>query len=173
MNALTIKTISFTGHRPDKLGGYNENNSTARWVKDQLSYHIRNQIIYGGFNRFIWGGALGVDQWAAFEVLELKKEFPHIMLDLYQPFADMDIKWFDSSRRNFKNLASQSDKIITVCEGGYAAWKMQKRNEAMVDNSDLVIAVWDGSKGGTFNCVGYAFSKSKELFIIDPKSMIE
>lgn len=29
---------------------------------------------------------------------------------------------------------------------------MQKRNEYMVDLADKVVAVWDGSKGGTDNC---------------------
>jgi hypothetical protein len=38
----------------------------------------------------------------------------------------------------------------------------------MVDNSDLLIAVWDGSSGGTSNCVSYATIKGKQIIRIDP-----
>lgn len=37
---------------------------------------------------------------------------------------------------------------------------MQSRNEWMVNRSNIVIALWDGSeKGGTYNCLKYAKSK--------------
>lgn len=164
-----MKTISFTGHRPDKLGGYNENNATAIWVKDQLSFLIRDYI-NKDFTKFIWGGALGTDTWAAIEVLKLQKEYPDILLTLYQPFEGMDAKWYDSSKRIFNDLRYKSNSVVTVCDGGYAAWKMQRRNEAMVNNSDLIIAVWDGSSGGTGNCVQYAESQKKPIHFIDPES---
>ena len=46
---------------------------------------------------------------------------------------------------------------------------MQIRNRWMVDNSDLVLAVFDGKKeGGTWNCVKYAKSKNKEIVVIKP-----
>jgi uncharacterized phage-like protein YoqJ len=37
-----------------------------------------------------------------------------------------------------------------------AAQKLHNRNHWMVDNSDEVIAAWDGSNGGTEKCVKYA-----------------
>lgn len=47
---------------------------------------------------------------------------------------------------------------------------MQKRNEWMVDNCDILIAVWDKSPGGTKNCVDYAESKKKQIIYINPKN---
>lgn len=47
-------------------------------------------------------------------------------------------------------------------------WLMQKRNEYMVDLADRVIAVWDGSKGGTANCIKYAEKVGKEIIKIKP-----
>lgn len=38
----------------------------------------------------------------------------------------------------------------------------------MVDKSDIVIAIWDGSNSGTGNCVNYAKSKNKKIIKIDP-----
>ena len=45
---------------------------------------------------------------------------------------------------------------------------MQKRNEYMVDLADKVIAVWNGSTGGTYNCVKYAEKCGKEIIRIVP-----
>ena len=36
------------------------------------------------------------------------------------------------------------------------------------NNSDMVIACFSGSPGGTFNCIKYANSKDKKVIIINP-----
>ena len=46
--------------------------------------------------------------------------------------------------------------------------KMQTRNEWMVNHCDKLIAVWNGSDGGTGNCVNYAKSINKEIIYINP-----
>ena len=45
---------------------------------------------------------------------------------------------------------------------------MQKRNEYMVDNSDYVVAVWDGGRRRTGNTVEYAKTKGEGIVRIDP-----
>ena len=47
---------------------------------------------------------------------------------------------------------------------------MQDRNKYMVDNSDYVIAVWNGTGSGTGSAVKYALSKDKFVICIDPKT---
>jgi uncharacterized phage-like protein YoqJ len=44
---------------------------------------------------------------------------------------------------------------------------MQIRNEWMVDNAHIVLALWDGSSGGTGNCIKYANRKSVNKPIIN------
>lgn len=53
--------------------------------------------------------------------------------------------------------------------GKYYPTKMQKRNMYMVDNSDVVVSVWDGSNGGTGNCVSYAMNHNKKIINLNPK----
>ena len=48
---------------------------------------------------------------------------------------------------------------------------MQKRNEYMVDNSDYVIAVWNGKPSGTGNTVKYAKKKNKVALLVNPKTL--
>lgn len=50
--------------------------------------------------------------------------------------------------------------------GEYHISKMHNRNQFMVNQSKFVIAVWDGSSGGTSNCVNYAKKKKRDIVII-------
>ena len=54
--------------------------------------------------------------------------------------------------------------IQTVVSPAYFRGCMQKRNRYMVDNSDIVLAIWNGKEtGGTWNTIKYARSKNKEI----------
>jgi uncharacterized phage-like protein YoqJ len=149
------KSVSFTGHRPNKLGGYNENNPIMRKVKRDLDDLI-GRAIKAEYFTFISGMALGVDIIAAEIVLKYKSKDERVKLIAAVPFEGQEGNWSTQSQERWKRVIEQADDIVHVCEPGYAAWKMQKRNQWMVDNSSVVIAVWDGTKGGTGNCVNYA-----------------
>lgn len=68
-------------------------------------------------------------------------------------------------------MVSRACEKLIACEGGYASWKMQKRNEWMVDRCDILVSVWDGTEGGTYNCVNYAIGKNKQIIRINPKEL--
>lgn len=135
-----------TGHRPDKLGGYTDEvfqklkHTAAVWLADQQDLKL-----------VISGGALGWDQALAAAARELG--IPYI---LALPFPGFEDRWPQSSKAFLYGLQHDcfSDKYI--CEPGYAGWKMQKRNEWMVDNAGMVLALWNGTTGGTSNCIKYA-----------------
>jgi uncharacterized phage-like protein YoqJ len=161
------KTISFTGHRPSKLGGFTPNNPIAMKIKNQLEKQI-NLAISDGFTYFISGGALGVDQWAAEIIIRLKETNQNLKLIIAKPFPSQSKVWNDDAKSIFENICKKADSVVDVCDEPYAAWKLQKRNEWMVDHSDKVIAVWDGTVGGTANCVNYAKKKLKTIIQINP-----
>lgn len=160
------KTLCFTGHRPNKLNGYNisDNLDLLRTMKREIEYQITENKV----SRFISGMALGVDMWSALIVLGFKPKYPHIKLECAVPCAEQYSRWNKSDREMWFDISRRADKVVYVSEEPYTAWCMQKRNEYMVDNSDYVLAVWDESKGGTANCVKYAKKKKKEIYIIDP-----
>ena len=90
---------------------------------------------------------------------------------LLQPFPSRDRKKPGPSSHNqfISVLLAKAKAVTVVCEGSYAPSKMQERNEWMVDRCDKLIAVWDGSAGGTGNCVKYAESVGKDIFYISPR----
>lgn len=166
-----MSTVCFTGHRPGSLGGYDIDNKFNYKIILKLEKVIE-QLISDGYDTFISGGALGVDQWTAEIIINLKKKYyPHIKLIIARPFPSQSSKWPKGSQEYFKWLCSQADEVTDVCQDPYAAWKMQIRNEWMVKKSDLVVAVWNGSNGGTANCVRYAEKQGKEIIRINPNEL--
>src|SRR3546814_19330873 len=75
-----------------------------------------------------------------------------------------DLKsWPAESQRRFHSILERAAAVEIACPGGFAAHKMQTRNEWMVDHADGVVALWDGSTGGTANCVAYADKVGKPV----------
>lgn len=141
-----------TGHRPDKLGGYG-NIVHSRLVNVAKAWLKSNKP-----SKVISGGALGWDQALAAAARYLG--IPYVMA---LPFPDFDSKWPEKSRNFLKALCDDAAEVVFVKDGPYAAWKMQERNKWMVDHSDKVLALWNGTSGGTANCVKYAESVGKPI----------
>lgn len=144
--------VSGTGHRPNKLGGYDTR--TYKRLVDLATATLK--LIKP--TRVISGMALGWDQALAEAAINLG-----IPVTAAIPFEGQASQWPKSSQAKYASLLKQCDSSEVVCEGGYAASKMQVRNEWMVDRSDLVLALWDGSHGGTGNCIEYASSVNKPI----------
>lgn len=163
-----VKTMCFTGHRPDKLGGYDKRTPLKMEIQRQMLNHIMNAYDVG-YRNFISGMALGTDTYGAILVLGLQKQYPEMNLITAIPFEGQERMWKEKDQKLFRYIRHFSDKDVIVCDGGYHVSKMQTRNKWMVDNSGAVLAVWDGSKGGTANCVRYAKSQHKILWRINPE----
>ena len=175
-------TACFTGHRPNKLLGGYDYSSVANL---KLAKILAEKIIHlykKGVTHFICGGALGVDQ-IAFNVLqELRdKEDYNITIELAIPFESFEAQWIPASKELHRNHLVLADKVTIVDEkskyqtttpiGKYHPLKMEMRNRYMVDNSQYVIAVFNGSKSGTANCINYAKKYNKEILIINPNNI--
>lgn len=144
--------ICGTGHRPDKLGGYSQE------VFDKLVDLASEHIFKLKPDYVISGMALGWDQALAKAAYECSIPF-----HAYIPFVGQEGRWPRESQAKYHALLHRADKVVYCNPEGYAGWKMQKRNEDMVNASDVVLALWDGSAGGTGNCIGYANKKGVEI----------
>ena len=82
----TYKRCAFTGYRPQKMVfGFNESDPRCIEFKARLRATIED-LIGKGYAHFISGGAMGMDMFAAEAVLELREEYPWIMLEMVSPF---------------------------------------------------------------------------------------
>lgn len=153
--------VAFTGHRPDKLGGYDGSplQDRIRIVLKSLLAPLQPDVVISGM-------ALGVDTIAADVAIELG-----IPLIAAVPFEGQEGMWPVHSQQKYKNLLAKASEIVYCSEPGYAKWKMYHRNKWMVDHCTVLIAVWDGSEGGTKNCVDYAKKIGRSLLTIDPRTV--
>jgi uncharacterized phage-like protein YoqJ len=143
--------IAVTGHRPEKLGGY----SAATQVRLRMFAHQFLERHQDHISVCYTGMALGWDQAVAAACVDLGIPFIAAV-----PFKGQDLAWPLPSRIAYTNLLMAAAEVVVVCPGKYSAAKMQQRNEYMVRNARLVVALWDGTSGGTCNCVEYAQRKN-------------
>ena len=146
------RIVSVAGHRLGrKLGGYGKEVLAAL---QRVALRGLEQLQP---DEVITGMALGWDQAVALACIELGIPFIAAV-----PCDGQERLWPAASQELYKSILERAAKVVVVSPGEYAPWKMYKRNEWMVDNSDQVLALWDGSPdGGTAACVRYAQSKGK------------
>jgi uncharacterized phage-like protein YoqJ len=151
--------IAATGHRPEKLNKeYDHKGPVSRLILSE----IKQVLIQLQPEKAICGMALGVDM--IFAVAALRLSIPLIAAI---PFKGQESKWPRSSQDQYHQILSH--RLVTihyVCDPGYAAWKMQKRNEWMVDRCTNLLGVWDRSSGGTANCIEYAQKVEKPIIYL-------
>ena len=154
--------IFVTGHRPDKLFGYNLNHPNYIQMKNEFKKILVNEKCKEGYS----GMALGVDQIFAIAILELKDEGFPIKLKCIIPCINQERMWVESSKKLYKQILSLSDEIIYVTNTEYTKSCMQLRNQYMVDNADGGIVVYDGTNGCTCNCFNYIKKQKKPYYLI-------
>lgn len=139
-----MKRIAATGHRPKRL--------------HLTGYDLKPLVALAGqwFDRekpdlVISGMALGWDQAVAMAAIDRK-----IPVHAYIPFVGQADKWPKASCELYSRILAECAETKLLDLGGYSPVKMQRRNEAMVNDCDLLLALWDGGPGGTANCIQYA-----------------
>lgn len=164
-------TVCFTGHRLQKLPfGFNEEDPRCIKMKRMLCRKIEDLIVNHGATHFISGMAIGVDMICGEIVLELKNEHPHITLECAIPCQSQPDRLSKGMKDRYYSILNQSD-CNTVLQERYTSDCMRKRNEYMVEKSEIVIAVWDGSSSGTGYTVNVAKEKGKKIYVLNPEKL--
>lgn len=150
--------IAGTGHRPDKLGGYdirgNEVYTVIKGLIDQALEFLQPTLVLSGM-------ALGFDQWLAESCLSHGIPFKACV-----PFRGFNTPWPVASKRHYDWLIQRASDTVYVTEGEGIAYHpslLHRRNEYMVDNADRILACWNGTTGGTAGCLAYAARLRKPI----------
>ena len=153
------KTCCFTGHRPEKCKG------TEEEIRAGLLEEIKD-VAAAGFDTFITGMAAGVDTWAAEEVLKLKEEKADLKLICAVPFRGMEKKRTPEEQETFRKIIEKADDVTYISQK-YARWCFLARDRWMVDHASRVIAVFNGTHGGTEYTINYAKQKEVPVVVIN------
>lgn len=154
------QTCCFTGSRPEKLPyGGDETKKETKLIKLYLELQILKAIKHGGYHHFITGMCRGIDLWAAEAVLDYRNA---ITLECVIPFWGQEERWGKADQERYEKVLGEAD-AITVLHKKYTRGCYFERNRYMVDHSSLVVAYWDGQKGGTAYTVDYAKKRGTTL----------
>ncbi|MGA8088659.1 MAG: hypothetical protein WCA10_15225 [Terracidiphilus sp.] len=156
-----VITVGVTGHQRLK------NSNDWIWVRNELESSL------AGFSR-PWLGisslAIGTDQLFAELVLEsgnpLKVVVPNE--EYHKSFHT------GPEREHYLKILNQATEVVTLTGASSAEESYLRAGKMVVDESDLILAVWDGrpSKGlgGTGDIVAYAISSRKKVIHLNPIS---
>src|SRR3990167_4832033 len=100
---ISERRVMVTGHRPDRLGGYELTSPAQDIVRSWLRCRLLDYRTEHGPIVAISGGALGTDQWFAEEAHMLGIPF-----ELYEPFAGFGARWPAPSRKLYERLRTQA-----------------------------------------------------------------
>lgn len=148
-----MTTCAFTGHRNIKYGH-------KAGLVHLLSVAV-SAAYDKGCRRFIAGGAVGFDTLAAREVLRFRISHPDVSLILFLPCFDQDAGWGERQRDSFEYILSQADEVKYISET-YDRECMKRRNQAMAEECDMMIAYVGHQRSGSSQTLRFATSLGKE-----------
>ena len=155
----------FTGHRPDKLKG--EEKDIRAWLGGEI-----RKAAEEGMETFLTGMAAGIDIWAAEEVLALKEEGKTVKLLCAVPFQGVENNRSEKDQKEFRDILKKADDIEYIMPKA-SRKAFLGRDRWMVDHAARVIAVFNGTPGGTGYTVNYAKSLGRKITILDDSTMKE
>lgn len=153
-----FKSVMVTGHRPQEL------------TEEQIDFSKRSLLSIGkqlkrdhSTVEAISGMALGVDTWWAQVALRLELD-----LAAYIPFETQKNRWSQKDQQLWTNLRARASREI-VCGDSFAYKWLFVRNDRMIADSDLAIAVLDPTrtKGGTVDSVRKIRKLEKPMILVD------
>ena len=159
--------LGVTGHRPEKLGGHDN-----IVVHGQIRLWFQATIKELGPTGCISGMALGADQLFAEACILEGVPFVAAVPAIWQ--SD---RWPREARVKYISLLEKARDVVVVSPPDVPFHTaMQLRNEFVVDGSDAMCAVWDGSPGGTANTMKYLEreypNSGRMKAVLDPRSLL-
>ena len=171
--------IALTGHRPNKLGGYDIQTEPYQKLQADLEQYIRFQL---ETYQTIWchsGLALSADTIWSKAILSMRETYPvRVKFHAEIPMTTQSSRWFKADDINFwTQQVEAADETTLYSEQtemtNYEAAKaLDDRNIGMIDNADILLALWNGTSGGTKNAVDYATKINKPVVQINPNKYL-
>lgn len=140
---------AFTGYRPEKIRLSPSLGNPEEYIRGILNPVIIE--LYGqGVRVFLSGMAEGFDLWAAAAVLSLRDSgiCPDAVVAAVIPYRGQPANYSVRSKELYGYVCDNASYGITLSECYYLEC-FYRRNDYLVENSNIIIAYYDGQSGGT------------------------
>jgi uncharacterized phage-like protein YoqJ len=169
--SFSAPVCTFTGHRPAKLPFRGESDPFCLNLRAALGNAVEESYRLG-YRNYLCGMALGVDTWAAMEVLRLKYFHDDIKLFAAIPYMNQSKGWYGWEQDRYDDILKLCERVFVVCDEPSRRAPII-RDAFMVNHSSRIIAVYDGSpSGGTAATVGMAKRKNLDMVTLDPRDFL-
>lgn len=158
----TFSSVMVTGHRPRLL-----NPGQAEFARTELARLAVKVRAEHGAREAISGLALGSDTWWALAGLDAG-----LSLAAYVPCEAQADRWCAMDRAVWRLLRGAADREVVVGSRADAA-TFHARNDAMLNDADLVVAVADPNRstGGTAATMRKALGRGLPVVLVDVRGM--
>lgn len=159
-------TCCFTGHRPEKLPWrFDERDPRCLALKQSITRELEG-LYRLGYRHFISGMARGCDLYFAEAALSLQEKYPALTVEAAVPCPTQADRWPEAERRRWRALLDRCD-LETMVQQSYDPHCMLRRDRYMVERSAAILAVFDGTPGGTQYTLNHAMNHHLEIFLLD------
>lgn len=159
--------IALTGHRGDKLGGWDNNSKLNQLILQRLQRYLEKVASENPSREIVAvsGMALGADTLWALAIINARAKYPNIKLHAAVPFHGQEKRWRPEQQGLYTDILMKSNSVCYVTDrkgSDMEKWEISKamhlRNEYMCNIAETLIAVYDGvsKSGGTYECLKYA-----------------
>jgi len=142
-------TVTFCGH-----SDFSFKDSDKEKLKDLLI----KLVVKFPTCKFYLGGYGNFDALCFSTLKEIKKDFPNIELIFITPYLNNNYGKLNLAKNQYDNI------IFPPLENSLPKFAISKRNEWMVDNSDLLIAFVHHGFGGASKTLDYAKRKKVNYY---------
>lgn len=155
---MNYPKVMVTGHRPQHLS-----DMQRLYARGELDRIAQKLVSENGMTVGISGMALGADTDWCYSVLAAGAE-----LWGFIPFPQQAQKWTLAEQQEWDYLRGRCARTWVGADH-YSVGALHARNDAMLAEADLVVAVWDVRKiqGGTASCVQKAMRLGKPIIHIN------
>ncbi|MBQ2768192.1 MAG: DUF1273 family protein [Clostridia bacterium] len=111
---------------------------------DDCLYRLIDEKIY----HFRAGGAVGFDRIAAEHVLQMRRRFDFIRLELILPCHGQTRGWPEEERLAYRRIMADADRV-TFLQEHYTSGCMKRRNLKLLEDSQICVCYCTRQVGGT------------------------
>lgn len=171
MNKMVLtKSMCVTGLRSHKLFGDDYNDPRYLRILESMMEVLRQTP---GIITCRTGMASGIDLLFGLAVNRFKSKYnPSVELIASIPGSNQTKYYNDTELMIYQYILSICDKQELLTTRACTPELLKARNRHMIDNSDFILAYWDGNRyrSGTYSAVNYAKKNDKTVLLVNPEN---
>ncbi|MFB1080863.1 SLOG family protein [Jeotgalibacillus sp. JSM ZJ347] len=155
-----MKTLMISGYKAHELGLFKSSDPAVGIIKKAIRQRL-TALIEEGLEWVIVSGGLGVEQWAAEVVIQLKEEYPELQLAVITPFLNQEENWNEENQMNYETILKGADFTASVSNKPYTdPSQFRNRDDFLLGKADGLLIIYDEEKEGS---PGFLIKKAKNF----------